>query len=91
MNQSGIVAPDNVPEGTNSPIQVEAPGSTTLDVLVVGTGERLTITLDESGKGSFVLPASALSGEEISIIDLNDPSICAQISVVPASGAAPPS
>lgn len=83
---SGIDGPTTVPEGTSNAVELSAPGSDTLTVVVVGTGENIQVDLDSQGDGSFQLPSSALAGEEIVIYDPKNPSVCGNISVVPATG-----
>ena len=56
------------------------------DELAAKAYKVLLTALDKAGKGSFSLPSTAVAGDELTIIDPTNPSICTSIPIVPATG-----
>jgi hypothetical protein len=81
----GIHAPDEVEQGSTTPVEVTAPGSSKLTITVSSTGEEIDVDVDTSGKATFKLPAGVLAGATLLIADFDDPTISTEIRVIPAS------
>ena len=82
---SGIDAPRSVEEGHSGPIDIVAPGSSSVEVLDTLTGKRFSVELDQDGVGRFELPADSVAGTSLIVVDANDPTIGTTILVLTPS------
>lgn len=81
-----LEAPSSVQEGSTSPIEVIAPGASHIRVAVLATGESFDVAV-ENGVARFELPAGAVAGTTLSVVDRDNFEDSALISVTPATGA----
>ncbi len=72
MQGTGIDGPDQVEEGSTSPIKIDCPGVDEIVVYLPSTGEEFEVDA-KNGSATFELPAGLTAGSTIEVADKSNP------------------